>query len=382
MEHGLITLKAVIAELKLPIHRLKVIHIAGTNGKGTCGFVLNKLLSTTTKTGWFHSPALYENHDILVDSKPLDSDYLSSIQSSLGNRILELSFFELRVLLAIAVFCDLAVDYCIIECGMGGKYDATNVFDVKEMAIITKIGLDHQSVLGDTIQEIAAHKLAICKGSKYALTTSNQHPSVIAMLDEYNQNFILCEPATIDSKSRYQYTWKYKDILLPTKILGDHQSVNIALAIEATIYLSYSKYDYTSLTNSNWLGRLTYCTIGKYNLLLDGAHNTDSIIMLNSYLQKHVTESIAILFATTGNKNAEELIDLLMRHRNDTLYLADFEPSLLAPWVTKTPTINYGRYANEKGNQLTDLDPSQLILVCGSLYLIQDVIKRMVITDY
>eukprot|EP00835_Amoeboradix_gromovi_P004039 NODE_294_length_11497_cov_0.618530.p2 type:complete len:406 gc:universal NODE_294_length_11497_cov_0.618530:610-1827(+) len=386
MQHDLKNLKKILQSMGNPQNKLKVIQIAGTNGKGSCGFLLSSLLRQSQYyfknpvVGWFHSPAMFKNHDIQVNNISVDTEIVEKHARSLKQYKDDLlSAFERRVVIAVLVFIQFECDICIFECGLGGMYDATSIFKAKEMAIVTKIGLDHQDVLGMTLKEISTHKFSIANNCKFAITTEDQPSEVIDYNSMLENKATLVPVATIVEARKYSFKWKYKNLVVSTKLLGSHQGVNVSLALESTLLLKQFVFDYNCIKDIVWVGRLQYLRYKTNEILLDGSHNLDSISALKEYVDSFLkNEQLIIVFCTSGkNKNAEKMLDILQNGRNDEVFLSSFEIPIDVPWVEKTPIQNYGKYKINRSIRLENIEDieeisNRTVLVCGSLYFVRE----------
>eukprot|EP00834_Sanchytrium_tribonematis_P003748 NODE_156_length_15158_cov_0.791553.p5 type:complete len:392 gc:universal NODE_156_length_15158_cov_0.791553:271-1446(+) len=379
------SLKKILSQLSNPQNNLKIIHIAGTNGKGTTGYIMNKILiemlnqaisEKSNCVGWFHSPAILPDHDILINLKPVSNDVVAAAVMEYSEYQFSLSPFEFRVLLAIVIFKELKCDYCIFECGLGGLNDATNIFFEKEIAIITQIGLDHQDQLGNTLTDIATHKLGIIKNSKHVFTTKVQNQEVLKLFAQY-PHIQEIPAATLIGFNKYEYMWSYKNIEIKSKILGHHQGINIALALEAIFLLIGSEIRSFQIEKA-WPGRLQYIKYKDRELLLDGAHNIDSILALRKYLDLVKFGNCSFIFSCTGNKDIENLIDTLIKNQ-DQIILFQFEIPKHSPWIKLPSNENYGKYRNLQTCSVLD-EAIELckhnIVICGSLYMVYDCLLK------
>ena len=184
-------ISALLSEMKNPEKELRFIHIGGTNGKGSvCSFLEEMLVFEGYKTGRFSSPELIRrNETIRINKEDISDDALNRILKKVHNSAQKLktfpSPFEILLAAAFLYFKENACDYVILEVGMGGEGDATNIIDPPEIAIITKIAKDHAQYLGTTLEEIAKVKSGIIKkGSKVITTDSNKSLFSILLLSE------------------------------------------------------------------------------------------------------------------------------------------------------------------------------------------------------
>ena len=206
MKLGLDRMRRGLELLGHPERRLRVVHVAGTNGKGSTARMVQAIATAAGyATGLVSSPAVIGLREtITVDGEAIPEaafagwvDRLRALQSDMGEAG-GLSEFELTTLLALAWFAERNTDLCVIECGMGGREDATNVFDAPLAAVITPVALDHTAWLGGTAEEIAAHKCGIIKAPCGVVTAPDQDPDALAVIWETaaRQGLTVRQPGT------------------------------------------------------------------------------------------------------------------------------------------------------------------------------------------
>ncbi len=290
---GLETVKTLLARLGNPQNCLKFLHIAGTNGKGSVScFLTNILLTRGYSVGTFNSPSVFGyNERYLFNNAPMSDEdvakYVTMVadeRSKMTQEGLDLpSAFELEFAVAMLYFKDKQCDFAILECGLGGRLDATNAISKKELAIITSISYDHTAILGDTLSKIAEEKYAIVKDCP--LITYRQGDEVMSILGKANR-LILCDEPMLVESDIYGQTMLYKGEEYRLKQLGRYQLINCSLAIQSALYLSQNGYDISianikkGVENAIWKGRLQKISKGDKLFLLDGAHNPDGAKVL------------------------------------------------------------------------------------------------------
>ena len=294
-----------------------IIHIAGTNGKGsTAHYVSTLLIDAGYKVGVFSSPHFRHyserikiNHHCIAKSE-FDTRLQTLLDTPEFN---ELTEFELITLLGFCYFRDHAVDFCVLETGLGGRLDATNVVS-KSLSIITPIDLDHQSILGDDICSIAYEKAGIIKPNSHAFS-ADQTEAVAKVLKQAaskkqaNLNLI-----TVPQE------WRS---LLPD--LPFYLQDNSFLAFKALLdasYISLSPEDAARcLYRTSCLGRFTTIRYGKGQLVLDSAHNPAAIrSLIQAVKTQFSTQSITFILGVQDTKPAEEMIALIQEAGWDVKY--------------------------------------------------------------
>ena len=234
--------------LDISFDDVKLIHVAGTNGKGSvCAYLTHMFLDMGLSVGTYTSPYLivFNERVRLNDQNISDEDLLKEINyiyefnqeftKSFGEN---LAFFELITLIALNYYKKQKVDVIIMEVGLGGLLDATNVLNY-DLSLITNIGFDHMKQLGNTLESIASNKLGILKPKNHLITTvdSNLHEYFKAYIKDLNvsSKFISQNDYTINSLRPLSFTYKGIDIEL--SLLGKHQILNAILALEGLLYL-------------------------------------------------------------------------------------------------------------------------------------------------
>lgn len=295
---GLHAITAALAELGNPHKTGKYIHIAGTNGKGSTAALLTAILRAHgLKVGNFFSPAIEDLHDqIQIDGQQVSEIDLDRAMKQLARIKTPLTDFELLTAAAFLVFRDKAPDYTIIEAGMGGRYDSTNVIN-PELAIITSIALEHESFLGDTIEKISSHKSGIIKKWK---------PVVVGPLAE--EAFRVVEKTAEALHSEIIQAAKPLEIDL--KLKGHHQKYNAALADEAAqeiLGLNYHReVARDAMMKASIPFRFEEILPG---VILDGAHNEASIqALVNTIKSSYPGTSVHIVMALLKDKDYKKIL--------------------------------------------------------------------------
>ena len=316
--------------IKLCVNRLncnpdyKIAHIAGTNGKGsTASNLKNIMVNTGKRVGLFVSPfvvcfneRIQINNEYIKDYEILNYLSILKIFSDEYKITFEdtIPFFELTLLMALMYFKDNNVDMAVIECGLGGKLDATNFIN-PDITIITNVGFDHMNSLGDELSEIAEHKLGIAKPGKVCLTcvedqlrkqfnthAKNNNVEMIYVNDDV-KNIILSDVT--------QFT--YKEVIYLTPLLATYQAFNAALAIEAAFRLDPSISSETiqkGLNETFWPGRME--VISKEPLvIIDGAHNIHGICGLVDSLKVLTNKKIKVVFTALSDKEYKAMVHKL-----------------------------------------------------------------------
>lgn len=317
---GLSTMKGILSKLGNPHKDLACIHVAGTNGKGSVSSTLSHILHQSGyRTGLYTSPHLVSfNERIMIDNEPVTNDevvdaYHAVAAVNTGER--SATFFEISTAMAFYLFRKKKVEYAVIETGMGGRLDATNII-TPDLSIITNISLEHKSYLGSTLSDIAFEKAGIIKQGVPVITAADQATvlSVIektasanqAPLSIYRRDFKVRRKKQEGCFTYYGLNETWQDMRVELK--GKHQVDNGALALAACEILR-QKADRISeetvrrgLKATCWPGRLEVLSQSPLTMV-DGAHNLMSIHKLSDYLEEyHSGKKITLITGVLDDK--------------------------------------------------------------------------------
>ena len=390
-----------------PHLKLKVIHIGGTNGKGsTIAFLKNMLEKLGLRVGVFSSPYLIHYTDqisINGESIPEDrletlmADYQSLLEGEAVANLQGTTEFEIITTIAYDYFASEQVDVAIMEVGMGGLLDSTNVCQ-PILTGITTIGLDHVALLGDTLEAIAEQKAGIIK-PRIPLVTGRIAPEALAVIDSISE----AKNATrirfgIDYQVRHQksvvtgevfdYTSSLRQGRFQTGLLGLHQIENAGMAIalldtfcqENDLELPANTLVAQALEKTRWPGRLEVVSREPL-MILDGAHNPHAIKALVATLQERFTDyRKEILFTCIKTKALEDMLDLLGAIPDTELILTHFDDSRatdesVLKEAAKSRNLSYQDWQDFLEQKLTDKkeDKKTVRIVTGSLYFLSQV---------
>ncbi|SMN18846.1 similar to Saccharomyces cerevisiae YMR113W FOL3 Dihydrofolate synthetase, involved in folic acid biosynthesis [Maudiozyma saulgeensis] len=415
---GLSRITKLLSYAGSPHEKLKVLHVAGTNGKGSVCSYLSTLLQDTTdpnvKIGKFTSPHLVDVTDsIMINNRPIpmqEYNYIKTQMSALNEKyLLNCSEFELLTCIAFSYFHKLKCSWCVLEVGLGGRIDATNVVPgLKKYACgITKIGLDHQGFLGNTLAEIAFEKVGIItRGTKYAVVDGSNDQAVLDVArkkcEEEKCTLMITDSAIHGNMIKTNSWGSMKFDHLPLN--GDYQIFNfrVALAIldhlQQSNELSLTSEDiYERLENTTWPGRLQDIDIHyekgkKINILLDGAHNGCASLELVKYIRKiYGQQPLTFIIAVTSGKDLDPLFNPLLRPI-DNVITTKFSSVDGMPWIKANDPNDLANIIREKYTTNVRAEPNLLkvfpgiqnnnteengrpIVVCGSLYLCGEILR-------
>ena len=390
-----------------PHLKLKVIHIGGTNGKGsTIAFLKNMLEKMGLRVGVFSSPYIIhytEQISINGESIPEDrletlmADYQSLLEGEAVANLQGTTEFEIITAIAYDYFASEQVDVAIMEVGMGGLLDSTNVCQ-PILTGITTIGLDHVALLGDTLEAIAEQKAGIIK-PRIPLVTGRIAPEALAVIDSISE----AKNATrirfgIDYQVRHQksvvtgevfdYTSSLRQGRFQTGLLGLHQIENAGMAIalldtfcqENDLELPANTLVAQALEKTRWPGRLEVVSREPL-MILDGAHNPHAIKALVATLQERFADyRKEILFTCIKTKALEDMLDLLGAIPDTELILTHFDDSRatdesVLKEAAKSRNLSYQDWQDFLEQKLTDKkeDKKTVRIVTGSLYFLSQV---------
>lgn len=389
MKLGLDTIKILLKRLGNPQKPLKIIHIAGTNGKGsTSCFLTNILLASGYSVGTFNSPSVFKyNERFLLNGESICDDDLADLISEVKDERdkmrqegLDLpSAFELEFAAAALLFNRRHCDFVILECGLGGRLDATNAVDAKELAIITSISYDHTAILGNTLEEIAEEKFAVVKGCP--LVTFNQTPEVMSVLGKA-ENLLICDtPKSLSSNVSGQIM-QYGGEVYRLKQLGRYQLVNCALAIESALYLAKKGYSISAqsikqgVETAVWKGRLQLVRCGEKLFLLDGAHNADGAKVLADELSDNFKDlKKCFVFGMFKDKDVDGVLTHIGKLADRFITIKPPTNRGLDENETREKCLKYTPNCIALGDMQSAIDEAyasdcELIAVCGSLSIL------------
>ncbi len=363
----------------------KVIHIAGTNGKGTTAKTLEQLLlSQGLKVGLYTSPHLIDTTErIRLNGKPITQDQLvESCERFLP--LIEkwnLSHFESLTLFSAALFfIDEPVDYAIYEIGLGGTWDATNVIP-HSTSVITSLGFDHQHILGDTLSEIADNKFGIIKSKNtvfhvpYDSATEEQLFDKVAATQ--SKLFKVLSPEIVVEKTRNlpSYFIKNHDQLHRLSLPGARAAQNMWLALQVFKYLGFSlKEGLEKLNSITWPARMTLwdqptaCPV-----YLSGDHNIQGIESLKEIIKDMNYDRIKILFGLSKNRIHRDFLKSLQQIQRMDLFLTKPFFGGVEPEKSDFPYIE--NPISALTTVLEQVQPNDVVVVTGSLYLCGDILK-------
>lgn len=306
---GLDNIKKFLGEFLDPQDKLKIVQVAGTNGKGsTSSFLTNILIEAGYRTGKYSSPVVFEDREnISVDNINISKDEFIEIVMRM-RPIMEKfqsegrlpTIFELETVMAFLYYEKKGCDIVIMETGMGGVTDATNVSKRNVLSIITPISMDHMNFLGNTITEISEKKAGIIKAGSFTIS-SPQKKEVIEVLKDKsaelnNEIYIINNDDIVQIEKNLEFqAFFYKNKKFITTLKGDFQRINCACAIEGAEILKRAGFVikddaiFSGILNTKWRGRFEVINKDPV-VIMDGAHNKDAAEKLSKSLKEYFNE--------------------------------------------------------------------------------------------
>lgn len=313
---GLDRMNEVMEKLDNPQNKIKAIHIAGTNGKGSVSAMLANVFKTAGyKTGLFISPFIIDFRErIQINGEYIGKEDLVEYSKRIIDTKVRLTEFEFITAVAFLYFAEKEIDILICETGLGGRLDATNILQNKIVNVITKIGLDHTAVLGDTIEKIATEKCGIIRKCP-TVTTYNQSPSALNMIKKYTDKLYIPDKQSLTVlNNNVGNTYIYKGNKYILSLSGDYQLENSLVVLET---VKVSGYDipyniiYEGLKKTIFPARMEI--ISKAPLVvLDGAHNPDGAEVLAKELSKH--KDITAIIGMMRDKDINSFLEKTLKY--------------------------------------------------------------------
>ena len=395
---GLERIKMLLELLGNPQDKIKTVHVAGTNGKGsTSSMIANALICDGHKTGLFVSPYVISFCErIQIDGKNIDGEYLAERVTRVREKIEELNgkniiITEFEAITAAAFLCfyESGCDYAVIEVGLGGRFDATNVLKAPEAVVITSISLDHTKILGDTVSKIAFEKCGIIKNGSTVITSANQTDDAAEVIEktvsERGERLIKTDPkrASILSESIFGTEFIYNGEKYIITLAGEHQIENAVNAIEAAKEIGVSpKAIIDGLSRTVMTARMEI--IGHDPLIIrDGGHNEGCSKALRDYLLKYNVKNIRLLIGMMADKDTESYIKNIVPLCKSVTAVTPSNPRAMdgkdLMEIAQRYCENCGFISDPKeayDRLISTSKNNDTVLVCGSFYLISDIFNK------
>ena len=413
---GLDAIEGLLEELGHPEDNLKIVHIAGTNGKGSIfAYLSSILIAAGFKVGRYISPTIscYEER-FQINGEYIIKDKLARLYNIVEEAMkreeektgLKPTLFEVETAISFLYFKEEKVDYALIEVGMGGRMDATNVIRHPELTVISSISYDHQAFLGDTLEEIAWQKAGIIKESCPVILSENSDEVCKVIEQEATKKKVKCieiEPTDYEvlSETPYVSTFLWKEQRYETKLPGRHQVSNAVTALAASEYLFRKDYeknnarkaiakklDEMNVKSAQQGGIIRTCWPGRLEVLKkeplfyrDGAHNPDGAKKLAAFLQKYFTnKKIIYIMGVLKDKEYKKMLRYLMPMAKE-VYV--FKPKnerglsaqILADTIKEVADVSVTIESDVNAAVFRALDtakPDDVLVACGSLSFMEE----------
>lgn len=348
---------AALEKLDNPEKNLKYIHVAGTNGKGSVCTMLDSVLREAGyRTGLYTSPHIWEYTErIKIDGVEISREDFAKYAEKIVNLGIHLTEFEILTVIMFLYFRDKKVDIAILETGLGGRFDATNVIRQNLCSIITHIDLDHTERLGNTKDKIAFEKAGIIK-PHCPVITSEGYEAIRDKADETDSMFILASP------------YVNPEFIQALALRGNHQVENLALVITAINYLFKNIDDNTIIEGLRKVKNpCRFQFVEERNLIIDASHNPNGIQALRDNLDWFFPqEKRRFVFGCLKNKDYKKMMNILFRE-GDEIYLNEFDYPNAAGY---NELVGNSPYPAKRYEKETVLTPDKLNIICGSFYMI------------
>ena len=405
---GLERINLILEQFAHPENKIKVIHIAGSNGKGsTIAFLRSVYTQAGYNVGAYISPPIYKfNERITINNIPINTEELTEIVYDIDSvikdlkkegKILQPSFFEFITAIAYLYFYKKEVDIALMEVGLGGRLDATNIVKSPLVSVITSISLEHSAILGDTIAKIAREKAGIIKEARPVITGVEQLEAqgVIESIADREKVSLI----NVDKKYKYKVistSLKGQKVLVDDNntvrkfaipLLGRHQIKNALLALgvidKLKGLLPVSEDDLkTGIASTSWPGRLEIISRNPV-VIIDGAHNSDGIKMLAKFMDENFLpgQRIFIILGILNDKNVREMLAYLNIDKFNIEFIITMNENKRALQPEKIKKVAeeidvknkiFKRLEDAINNIIKNARDDDVILVTGSLYTVRE----------
>jgi len=406
MKPGLERIEKLLELLGNPQDGLKFVHVAGTNGKGsTCALIASVLRKSKYKTGLFISPYVTdfcERMQINGEMIP-HSDLTALVEKTFplveqlaqnGEVITE---FEFITAIALQWFAQNECDIVVLEVGLGGRLDATNVIKTPLVSVITSISLDHTSILGDTVEQIAFEKCGIIKENGITVCYPDQPPQALKVIRETaaarHNRFILADLHSVTQLSANitGTGLEYRGLLINLPFIGEHQVKNAVTALAALEVLKEEDFNIADhsfeagFSSASFPARLEVLSLSPL-VLLDGAHNPDGTAALAAAVKKYLTggKSVAVM-GMLADKDVTAATKNLTGLFSRVITLAPSNPRAMSAQELAEHWQNLGtdsfaadNVAEALQNAFEFAGTDGAVVICGSLYLAGEVRPRAI----
>jgi dihydrofolate synthase / folylpolyglutamate synthase len=391
----------VLKELGNPQDTVKAIHVGGTNGKGSVTAGISSILKQSgLKTGATISPHLSRvNERIIIDGKYIDNSLLynhaATLKEVTEKLSVRLSLHEGITTLAFMVFSALKLDWMVLEVGLGGRLDSTNIIKRSEVSVIVSIDYDHMDVLGDTLEEIAYEKAGIVKdNSTLVLGDVPANPFEVitsvcrnkgSVVKALNRNYFVRTQALDKQDQKLpadMYTSDGRLFQFTTSLRGNHQEKNMAVAIEVCANLGIdTKSCIQGVRRIAWPGRIETIIKDGVKITLDCAHNPSGVLELVNFIKEEQIQGerlkLPIVFGALQSKNWHEMLEIMLPIASKFILLNPIstravpqDEVVLFLKNTGKEYVEYGESYDGLTQDLLNCKYGDQLLITGSMYMV------------
>jgi dihydrofolate synthase/folylpolyglutamate synthase len=400
---GLERITQVLDALGRPQDRTRFVHVAGTNGKGsTCAMIASALQCTGRRTGLFTSPHLSEPTErIQIDGKPISAERFAAAFDrvhaaveqllAIGAIDLHTTYFETVTAMALLVFAEEAVDTVVLEVGLGGRLDATNVV-MPELCVITPIDFDHEAFLGRSLEAIAGEKSGILKAGVTAVF-ARQRSEAAKVLDLRAAQLSIplarlaawsIDDLEMDARGSRFLLRGEMEMRIECPLAGEHQVENAATAAVALTRLGIAEPEIIrGIAQTRWPGRLERVS-EQPEIILDGAHNPAGARALAAYIGRfYGGRRVRLIYGAMRDKAVDEIGGVLFPLAQEVIVTAPRQVRALTPESIREATDHHNlRTAADLREALAmvkDATAEDVIFITGSLFLVAEAREMLVL---
>lgn len=370
---GLDNIRSFVEHLNLNIKDIKLIHIGGTNGKGsTCAYLSSIIQESGYKVGTFTSPHFFDYRErIKVNNNKIEKGFISKFISTYRDIIekLELTFFELSFGMSLCYYIEKNVDYAVIEVGLGGRLDATNIIN-PILSVITNISYDHTEILGNTLEKIALEKAGIIKKNTKVIIGERDKSTENVFIEIANKKF-----SEIIFASDYKSKFENSDI--------EYFNKNINTVVQICKNLNDKKINENSIekgilninVNTDFYGRWTILNDNP-KIIFDCAHNESGFIYLSKHLSLLKYDKLFFILSFVKGKNVKKLVSYLPAKSIIYFTSSNMSRSMDHDEIEESMGENINFDINPSriySNILSQASPNDLIVITGSNYIAKEI---------
>lgn len=403
---GLERIKILLERLGSPEKDLRCIHVAGTNGKGTvCSLLASVLKEAGYKTGLYTSPYIVDFRErIRVDGEMISEKDLEEVTETVKAEIEKLrsediiiTEFEAVTAAAFLYYRNVGCDFVVLETGLGGRFDATNVIESPLASVIVSISLDHINILGNTISEIAFEKCGIIKNGCPVVTNSAQQTEALSVIKEQaeikNSKLLVADVNAIkvidESIKGSEIAYQGRNVFVPFP--GNHQRENCITALTVIDLLKKQGIAVSEKAIADGIRKTrnpARCEVvsEKPLVILDGCHNEDSARALCSVMESHLKgKKITAVMGMMADKDIDKVLSMMMPYFDKVYTVTPSNPRAMSKEELYEKIKKHGTSAvifeideNSINELIKSMNEDEVLIVCGSLYLCSDVYNMIV----